>query len=468
MGWLTNNLRGHRGRAATYVGLLLFFVFLFSYSLLATQWVGTPLLCVVVILLLTINLIRMTEKSNEDFAQFISNVYHDDFSSTSSLQGSDRSSRHFVEAQRALLEKYRKLKADRSAQHEYLQLVVEHVQTALVCFDDKGQVKFINAAAKDLLKNRYINSLAKIDALCQPLAQALTQLKAGQNRVIKVSLNGESVQLMLSATEFRLLGQDQKLVSMQNIKSALDEKEIESWQKLIKVLTHEIMNSMTPIVSLSNHLDSMLQESGETAEDLERQQDLTLGVRSIAARSQGLLSFVAAYRSLSNLPKPALADFELSRLFQRMSLLLEDQIGRHNIAFKVSVQPADLSVNADINLIEQILLNLVNNAIDAVAEVTAPRIELRALRSENGDRVIQVIDNGCGIPEEQIDDIFTPFFTTREKGSGVGLSLSRQLARLNNASLTVSSQVGKGSRFQLLFRLTESSKNHQAHGAVAK
>ena len=453
MDWLTNHFKGHRGRAIVNVSLLLLFVFLFSYSILFTEWVGTPLLCGAIIILLTVNLIRMTERSNEDFAQFISNVYHDDFSSTSSLKGADASSRQFVDAQRSLLEKYRKLKADRSAQHEYLQLVVEHVETALICFDNSGHVEFINDAAKALLNNRYVNSLAKIEALCPPLASALTALKAGENRVIKVTIDDETVQLMLSATEFRLLGQDQKLVSMQNIKSALDEKEIESWQKLIKVLTHEIMNSMTPIVSLSNHLESLVHsdEAKNGLVDAEQQQDIALGIQSIAARSQGLLAFVDAYRSFSNLPKPVIREFSVKQLFDQVSALMDQRLHGDGIELNIVLSPQNLTLNGDINLLEQILINLINNASDAVSETTDAVIELRAQRQESGRCVIQVADNGRGIPAEHLDDIFTPFFTTREKGTGVGLSLSRQLARLNNASLTVTSQPGKGSVFQLQF-----------------
>lgn len=214
---------------------------------------------------------------------------------------------------------------------------------------------------------------------------------------------------------------------------------------------------MTPIVSLSNHLESVVQE-GEVTEkgvtaDAEQYRDIVQGIETIAARSQGLLRFVQAYRSLSNLPRPILADVAVENLFQRMATLLEERFASSDIAFRLSVKPQMLSVVADINLIEQILLNLLNNAIDAVAGLSEPCIDLTAFRHEHGRTVIQVTDNGCGIGKAHIDDIFTPFFTTKETGTGVGLSLSRQLARLNHASLTVHSVEGKGSRFQLQFQV---------------
>ena len=455
MNSLISSLKGHRGQAIFSIASLLLVVFVFCYSVLNTQWVGTPILCVVIIGFITFNLMRMTERSNENFTQFINNISHNDFSSTTSHSDVEDSAQQFVSAQRTLLEKYRKLKADRSAQHEYLHLVVEHVETALLCFDEKGKVEIINQAAKDILKNRYISTLKKVDALSPELAQALRDIKAGESRVLKVSIGNDNLQLILTATEFRLMGKYQKLVSMQNIQSALDEKEIESWQKLIKVMTHEIMNSMTPIVSLSNHLEDVFNEKEATetgiAADTEQYKDIVQGIGTIASRSQGLLRFVQAYRSLSNLPRPVLTQIQVSSLFKHMSTLLEERMCAAGIELECKVVPESLSVMADINLLEQILLNLLNNASDAVSDVEGAKIELLASRLAQGKVIIQVRDNGCGISKSFLDDIFTPFFTTKETGTGVGLSLSRQLARLNNANLSAQSDEGKGSCFQLLF-----------------
>ncbi|MDO9317255.1 MAG: ATP-binding protein [Gammaproteobacteria bacterium] len=455
MNSLISSLKGHRGQAIIYITLLIGAVFVFCYSLLATEWVGTPVLSAIVILILTFNLMKMIERSNENFAQFINNISYNDFSSTTSHSNAEISAQNFAQAQRTLLEKYRKLKADRSAQHEYLHLVVEHVDTALLSFDDAGDIAIINEAAKDMLKSRHVTNLSRIDSICPPLADALRHLKAGEKRVLKTEISRDSVQLMLSATEFRLLERDHKLVSMHNIKSALDEKEIESWQKLIKVLTHEIMNSMTPIVSLSSHLEHVIREAqpaqASVTADAEQYRDIVQGIESIAARSQGLLRFVEAYRSLSNPPRPLQGNIELQSLFQRLATLLEERFDSEGITFIHQVTPANLHIHADSNHIEQILLNLLSNATDAVKGAEHPRIELTAHRPLDSKRiVIEVRDNGCGINPVFIDDIFTPFFTTKETGTGVGLSLSRQLARLNNATLSVNSTQGKGSCFRLM------------------
>ncbi len=452
----TFRLSGHRGEALLCVFALVVAIFVLCYSLLRTEWVGTPILCITAIVLFTLKLIHMTERSNENFAQFISNVSHDDFSSTTAHHGAETSTHLFLQAQKALLEKFRKLKADRSAQHEYLQLVVEHVDTALICFDETGSVTIVNKAAKDLLRTPYITNIARIESVSEALADTLRMLRAGEKRVVKLHIGSEPVQLILAATEFRLLGSEQKLVSIQNIQSALDEKEIESWQKLIRVLTHEIMNSMTPIVSLSSHLETLTKGHATTGSavevDVEDHRDIVQGIASIASRSQGLLRFVEAYRSLSNLPRPVIAVVEIDALFRRLSVLLDERFNSAEIHFHHSVKPVQLHVLADINLIEQILLNLLSNAVDAVRGHPDAQIQLLAFRQESSGRVVmQVRDNGVGISSDKIDDIFTPFFTTKEEGTGVGLSLSRQLARLNNATLSVSSIENKGSTLQLLF-----------------
>ncbi|MDO9475947.1 MAG: ATP-binding protein [Pseudohongiella sp.] len=456
MNSMTLNLKGHRGETLLAVGVLIAAIYILCYSLLRTEWTGTPILCAIIIVLFTFKLIRLTERSNENFAQFINNISHDDFSSTTAHGSSEFSSHAFLQAQKVLLEKYRKLKVERSEQHEYLQLVIEHVDTALVCFDDAGKVTIINRAATELLRTRYISNLARIAAVSTELADALWAINAGERRIVKLKLGTESAQLLLAATEFRLIGSKQKLVSMQNIQSAFDEKEIESWQKLIRVLTHEIMNSMTPIVSVSCHLETVT-TNGEFTEagvlvDIDDHRDIVEGIASIASRSRGLLRFVEAYRSLSNLPKPTPTIINIEMLFTRLSVLLDGRFNSANIRFFHQVTPAQLTVQADNNLIEQILLNLLSNAIDAVREQEDRQIHLLAFQQEsNGRVVIQVRDNGAGISKEHIDDIFTPFFTTKNEGTGVGLSLSRQLARLNNATLSVSSIEKKGSTFQLTF-----------------
>ncbi|MCG8414523.1 MAG: ATP-binding protein [Pseudomonadales bacterium] len=452
---LTDALRTQHFRLILQVVLLLAFVFLFCFSIFQTNWVGTPIISLILVFMITANIVRLVEKSNRDFAQFIANVSHNDFASASGSSDAAFGARAFIDAQKTLLSKYRKLKADRTVQTEYLQLIVEHIDAALICFDEDGNVEIINQAAARLLGRKYVSSINIVSKINPDLATELRRIRPGEYRLIKLVVDNELNQLILNATEFVMLETSYKLVSMQNIKNALDEREIESWQKLIRVLTHEIMNSMTPIVSLSRYIGSVVKDEriGKELEDpkSEQLQDLRLSIDAIASRSQGLMEFVGSYRSLSNLPDPVFETVELSGVIERIQLLLNERVKSQGVRLITQVEPADLSLHVDEKLLEQILINLLSNAIDAVEDEEAALVELEAVQDHNGRVLIRVTDNGCGISKELIENIFTPFYTTKEHGTGIGLSLSRQLARLNRATISVSSIAGEGSQFVLTF-----------------
>lgn len=437
-----NRLRGHRAQVLLHIALLFTLAFVLNYAWLNQLWIGFVVFCSVAAALITYRLVRLTDRSHKNFAQFIRNIAHNDFSTTTALEG-DTSTSDLLDAQKLLISKYKQLKADKSAQHEYLRMVIEHVDTALVCFDDAGKMVIVNRAAKETLQSNSLINLPQVSLISSTLGDALDSLKPGKSQLLKTTIAGETVQLLLAAREFKLLGKEHKLVSMQNIQAAIDETEIASWQKLIKVLTHEIMNSMTPIVSLSSHLEKNLPDNKDS--------DIELSIRSIASRSQGLLKFVESYRSLSNLPAPAPSKLLVAELLNNIQLLTYTQVSEKGATLALDVAPSDLTVVADWHQIEQILLNLVGNATDAITDSRTRQIQIRAFTDSRQRPIVQVIDSGCGIPESQLNDIFTPFFTTKETGTGIGLSLSRQLARLNHASLDVQSEIGEGSTFSLVF-----------------
>jgi len=455
MASLTNTLRSQHLRLVLQVFLLLGAVFLFCFSILQTNFIGTPIISFGLVVFFTANIIRLVEKSNRDFAQFLNNISHNDFTSSSGTSRQGFSARDFIDAQKILLSKYRKLKADRTAQYEYLNMVVEHVDTALICFDSDGKIEIINNAACQLLNKKFISSLSIIAKLNKELAEALWNIGAGETKVLKIVVDNELHQLILSATEFVLLERRYKLVSLQNIKGALDEREIEGWQKLIKVLTHEIMNSMTPIVSLSRYIEGVISNEDLRSrlgdETSEQYKDLQQSIDAIASRSQGLMEFVDSYRSLSHFPVPIFDEVNVAALIERIELLLKEDLLAAKIHFSTKVDPRDICLLADANFLEQVLINLLRNAIDAVEAKPTSIIELNCSRRENGKITLQVIDNGCGISKDIIENIFTPFYTTKEKGNGIGLSLSRQLTTLNHGVLSVSSIEGEGSQFTLKF-----------------
>jgi signal transduction histidine kinase len=247
-----------------------------------------------------------------------------------------------------------------------------------------------------------------------------------------------------------------KLVSLQDIRSELDEREVETWQKLIQVLTHEIMNSVTPIISLSKIIRGLLAAEGDQVRDLaeidlEDAQDMLDSIVTIESRSKGLLHFVHAYRSLTKIQQARFAPIEPPQLLKRIQTLLGPELVKRNIALHIYPIEEGIVIQADQELIEQVLINLVKNAMEGLEGRPDAKIEFKVSRSQDQRPMIQVIDNGSGINPEYIDKIFIPFFTTKKRGSGIGLSLSRQIMRLHRGSISFHSNLGSGTVFSLIF-----------------
>jgi signal transduction histidine kinase len=292
-----------------------------------------------------------------------------------------------------------------------------------------------------------------LESFSKPLVQKLLDLKSGQKALVKVDVQNELLQIAINATEFRLRDQNFTLVSLQNIQSELEEKELEAWQNLIRVLTHEIMNSVTPIASLASTINDLLNSNGQktsAALNNETRSDVNGALRTIQKRSEGLLHFVDAYRNLTRLPVPNFQIFSVQELFKRVYHLMQVDLAQ-TIRFDYSVIPESLELTADSELVEQILINILKNAIHAVTERENPRIDLTSKIDDRGRVIIQVTDNGPGIPKDMLDKIFIPFFTTKENGSGIGLSLSRQIMRLHRGTITVRSQPNEQTVFTLRF-----------------
>lgn len=256
------------------------------------------------------------------------------------------------------------------------------------------------------------------------------------------------------ATEFKMRKEEYVLVAMQDIHAELEEKETESWQNLIRVLTHEIMNSMTPISSLASTVKGMLNpgEEGEEPElDEDDKESIRTALSTIQNRSDALLNFVGAYRNLTRIPKPNFRRFSIREMFERGQALLAPRLEEMNVDLQMNIIPDNLMLTADPDLVDQVLINLLLNAMDALKTQESRRIWLRATEQENGKIVIEVADSGHGITPDILDKIFMPFFTSKREGSGIGLSLSRQIMRLHKGSISVKSTPGEGAVFFLVF-----------------
>ncbi|MES2734638.1 MAG: ATP-binding protein [Bacteroidota bacterium] len=430
-----------------------------TYFWLVSFWLA------LLVILLTVELIRYVERNERSLAQFLLSIRQNDFThSFASLSAKSAAvtgrpasqADHLQEAYQQIMLVFRKLRDEKETQYQYLQTVVEHVNVALLCFDDKGEIKLMNAAAKLLLRRPTLKNLHSLDKIDPQLREAFGHMQAGKPALVKLEIEHRLVNLSMQASEFKLLGEKYTLLSLQDIRYELEAQEVEAWQKLIRVLTHEIMNSVIPISTLTSVVCEMLvNEQGQlldlSALDSEEASDLQGSLRTIESRSKGLVSFVKAYKSITQLPEPRLTTVSLQELFQRVHTLLKSATSRQGITFECIAPPPDLHLKADLELVEQVLINLVRNAMDALANQPSPQITLHAGRNAHRQIYIQVRDNGLGIDAEVLPQIFIPFFTTKPEGTGVGLSLSRQIMLLHRGNITVHSKAGEGSTFTLVF-----------------
>ena len=436
--------------------LLTLSFFLLFYLLDKTRYNVTAVILTAVILIQLIFLIRYVERTNRKLTQFLQSIKYSDFSSSFSDQGLGKSFEDLNRSFMEVIEKFKKYRAEKEEHFNYLQTVVQHVNIGIIAYSRDGKVDLFNNSVKRLLKVRHIRFISDLEKVKKELPETLLNLKAGERTLIRLSVQDELLQISAYATEFRMRGEDYILVSLQDISSELDEKEIESWQKLIRVLTHEISNSITPISSLAATVREMLLDEDKDelllkALDKEDLEGVQGAMDTIQKRSQGLLNFVEVYRNLTRIPKPNFRYFKVSEIFERSQQLLKPRMKELGISCSNKVFPPDLMVTADPDLIDQVMINIILNAMDAVKGKDNAEISILTTVNNNNRVVIDIKDNGVGIKPDILDKIFMPFFTSKKHGSGIGLSLSRQIMHLHKGSVSVKSQPGEGSVFTLTF-----------------
>jgi len=436
--------------------LLSFSIFLLIYLAEFEKYLISLLILGSLIIVQIISTIRFVERTNKKLSKFLESIRYSDFASSFSDKGMGKSFEGLNEEFNQVINEFKRNRAEKEEHYNYLQTVVQHVSIGIISFTRDGKVDMINNAVKKLLKISNLRYIDDLKLIKKDLPEIFHKMKAGDNTLIKLFIKDELLQLSVYATEFRMRGEEYVLISLQNIHAELEEKEIESWQKLIRVLTHEIMNSITPISSLASTVQEMMFENPEERlilKDLD-QEDLdgiSSGLKTIQSRSQGLLNFVEIYRNLTRIPKPNFRYFEIKELFERASELMKPKLDKLNIKCESKIIPGDLKLTADPDLIDQVLINLLLNSIDAVSNIKNPYISITGYKNDSGRVLIEISDNGSGIKPDILDKIFMPFFTSKKTGSGIGLSLSRQIMSLHKGSISVKSTPKEGTIFTLTF-----------------
>jgi len=415
----------------------------------------TIILILTLVIVQVVALIKFVDKTNQDIVDFFEAIKKNDFSIPD--QKSDNDNNYLHNQFEMVIKKLKKSKQTKNVQQQYLTTIVQHVGIGLITFNEKGEVQIMNIAAKRLLKVENIKGIGELNSISEKLVKCFWELKTGGRALINVEIGGDEQQLSVYAIELTLGDEHFKLISLQNIRSELEEKEMEAWQKLVRVLTHEIMNSVTPISSLAHTVEGEIVDYLNNSEeekptiDKEDLEDIHLAVQTIQRRSDGLIRFVNDFRSLTHIPEPNFKMVSVMELFDQISVLLKHEITSRHIKFIVNVKPLNLSLSIDPELIQQVLINLIKNAVQALEERENKIIELLAWRDDKSNTLITLKDNGPGIEEEAQSRIFIPFFTTKKSGSGIGLSLSRQIMRQHNATISVKSKVDEGTEFILRF-----------------
>lgn len=452
--WRNMGFKNLRLNIITRIVLLLLTMMAMAYAYYRQEDDTNAILLGIFAIVQVVFLLKVLDKTNREISNFLSSIRYDDFTTTYPTKGRGKSMNELYNEFNSVIRKFREIRAEKEANYHYFRTIVQHVGIGLITFNKLGEVQIINSAAKNLIGVESINSIFELSKVSPKLVESLVKLKTGGSDLIDISIEGSRIQLSVYVIELVLRGEEFKLVSIQNIQSELEEKEMDAWQNLIRVLTHEIMNSVTPLSSLAATVEENLIDNVEDDVPIEKDEleDIYLAVKTIKKRSEGLIHFVSDFRNLTRLPEPKIQQEDMQDVIEHILLLLSQEIQAKGIEMSLNIKPKGLKFNVDKEQIDQVLINIVQNAIHAMEENTGERILLINCFINDYDRPTMTIrDNGAGIDEEALTKIFIPFFTTKKQGSGIGLSLSKQIMRKHGGAIIVKSVIDEGTEFTLRF-----------------
>jgi two-component system, NtrC family, nitrogen regulation sensor histidine kinase NtrY len=431
-------------------------IYLLYYTLKSNLFIA-PVIVAVIVIFQVASLIRFLDKTNRELTSFLQSIRFSEFTRTFQIEGMGGAFNELNKAFNEVMQDFQKVRAEKEESFHYLQTIVQNIDVSVIAYSADGNIELINKTAKKLFQLSTIRNIKSLETLSAELVTTLLNIKPGENKLVKIQFEDDMLQLAIYASTIKVKDKLIYLVTIKDIQNVLEEQETEAWQKLIRVLTHEIMNSITPIASLSSTLDLMLKgmvaqgDKESLKMDRESVGEIQEALQTINKRSTGLLHFVNTYRNLTRIPKPNFRQCSIRELFENIEKLMEDEILKCGVEFIVRVDPESLEFTADDQLIEQVLINLLKNAIHALNGRTSGKIQVLGFINKRGRITLQVIDNGPGILKDVLDKIFIPFFTTKPSGSGIGLSLSKQILRLHNATITAHSEPEVETVFTMTF-----------------
>lgn len=399
------------------------------------------------------DLYQLLNKAQNEVKEFAESIHYRDFSRHFNVKHAPAELQPLREGFNEINSTFKVISREKETQYVYLQKILELVDTGILSYKtDTGEIVWMNESFKRMMGIPYLKTIHSLEKRDEGLYKEAINIKTGESKLATATNDKTSFKVLLSATAFQTDDQTFKLIAFQNVNEALDENEAEAWRKLLSVMTHEIMNSVAPISSLAETLKNRLHQSVEHLQNKEGSvDDLALGIETIQRRSEGLLKFAETYRNLNKITTLNSKKILVRDLFENLNQLMQPTLEQKKIELDIILKDPAVTLVADINLLEQVLINLLVNAIEAVKDNPDPQIILTASTTSAGKTVIKVSDNGSGMSAEILDKIFIPFFSTRKNGSGIGLSLCKQIMLLHKGNIRVQSKEGEGSSFILVF-----------------
>ena len=433
--------------------IILVLCVVFGFIFAKTDLFFSQIIILSLILLLSLELIRFVTKTNKDLKRLVTSIKHHDFSTSFSSQNLGKSFEDLSEIFSEIIKAFRNIKIEKEAQLQLLQVIIDQINVGIVAVKDRHQIVFINKKAEEILRIPGLKTWNIDFPLINNINEEVKAMKSHGKKLLELQIGDEIKQLAFHVNKTIYLEDDLLLMTFHDIRSEIEQKEIEAWYKLIRILTHEVMNSVTPLSSLTETILMLLQDKEGNPKDAsqisnEEITDIRNSLKTIQGRSEGILEFVDAYRRLTNIPHPEFEELLIRDLFENIENLFSGELNQKKIELTVWIQNDLLSITADKHLMEQVLINLISNSIFALESMNKPAIEIRAFTSKH-QSILEVTDNGKGIEPDKMDKIFIPFFSTRDGGSGIGLSLSKQIIYLHHGRLKVKSSPGKGTTFRI-------------------
>jgi len=405
-----------------------------------------------VIIFQLVDFYNFHRKAQMEVEQFVESIHYRDFSRYFDVKQAPVELQSLRQGFNEINTTFKHISRERETQYQYLQKILELVNTGILSYEHKsGDISWMNEAFKNMLGIPYLKTIHSLERRDVNLYQEILNLRPGENKVVSVTKDNNSFKTLMAVTAFQTDGKIYKLIAFQDVNEALDEQEAKSWKKLLSVMTHEIMNSVAPIASLAETLSHRLQASAALLDGQPGAlEDLQIGVGTIRRRSEGLLKFAETYRNLNKITTLNLTRIYVRDLFENLHVLMEPTFEQKGIEMEIILKDPDMTLDADVSLIEQVLINLVVNAVEAVKDGAEPTITLLGT-TYNGRPLVKVADNGTGMSPELMENIFIPFFSTKKTGSGIGLSLCKQIMLLHKGNIQVQSIEGEGSSFLMQF-----------------